>query len=433
MIKVSVIMPVYNVEKYLEECLRSVLCQSLREIEIICVNDGSTDGSLEILQRFGVQDSRVKIISQRNRGYGSAVNVGIHNACGQYISIVETDDFIDGTMLEELYEKAVEYRLDVVKADHNIVVSGKEGYEYTYRDALPERQKNLYYKVTNYKKDIHVFQGYVYTWAGLYKREFLNENQIWHNETPGASYQDNGFWFQTTMYAKRMMFLNKAYYNLRRDNPNSSIYSRKKIFCICDEYDFIRDKVLSANLEQKTELLYQVFYYRFLNYLFNMQRISSEYLQIFYERMRKDFLTALQNGEINPLLFSRVYWNYIYETICNPRVSLIEYISLPYRVKTCLSKYNTIFIYGAGQLGNEIYQLLSRTGFSDNVKGFVVTDKHENPSAISNVRVYSIDEILYDEDTLIIVAVGNRYIDEVQKILIEKKYKNRLLKREFYG
>lgn len=98
MTKVSVIMPVYNVGEYLEECLKSVINQTLKEIEIICVNDGSTDGSLQILNKFVELDKRIRIINKENTGYGHSVNCGIDEAQGEYIGVVETDDYIDASM-----------------------------------------------------------------------------------------------------------------------------------------------------------------------------------------------------------------------------------------------------------------------------------------------------------------------------------------------
>ena len=93
--KVSVIIPVYNVEKYLRQCLDSVINQTLKDIEIICVDDGSTDNCPNILDEYAAKDARIKIIHKKNEGYGKAMNVGISHASGEYIGIVEPDDYID--------------------------------------------------------------------------------------------------------------------------------------------------------------------------------------------------------------------------------------------------------------------------------------------------------------------------------------------------
>ena len=117
MAKVSIIIPTYNVEAYLVECMESVVRQTLKDVEIICINDGSTDGSLKILQSYAKKDERIVIVDKENGGYGMAMNIGIERATGEYIGIVEPDDFVPLSMYEDLYEIASKNQLDFVKAD----------------------------------------------------------------------------------------------------------------------------------------------------------------------------------------------------------------------------------------------------------------------------------------------------------------------------
>ena len=113
-IKVSVIVPVFNVEEYLSTSLDSILNQTLKDIEIICINDGSTDASLDILENYAKKDARIKIISKKNEGQGIARNIGLDNAQGEFIAFVDSDDFIKEDMLEKSYEKSVSKNLDLV-------------------------------------------------------------------------------------------------------------------------------------------------------------------------------------------------------------------------------------------------------------------------------------------------------------------------------
>ena len=117
-IKVSVVVPVFNVETYLPQCLDSILSQTLEDIEVICVNDGSTDNSLKILREYSLKDKRIKIIDKDNAGYGHTINIGMDMAKGEYIAIVESDDYILHDMLETLYLTADENNLDFVKSDY---------------------------------------------------------------------------------------------------------------------------------------------------------------------------------------------------------------------------------------------------------------------------------------------------------------------------
>ena len=114
--KVSVIVPVYNIEQYLRECIDSILAQTLTDLEVICVDDGSTDRSPGILDDYASRDPRVHVIHRENHGYGQSVNVGMDRAVGEYIGIVESDDRILPDMYEKLYNAAREYDLDFVKS-----------------------------------------------------------------------------------------------------------------------------------------------------------------------------------------------------------------------------------------------------------------------------------------------------------------------------
>ena len=106
-IKISIVVPVYNVERYLEQCLDSLINQTLKDIEIICVNDGSTDDSLCILKRYAEVDDRILIVSKVNSGYGHTMNTGMAMAKGEYLAIVESDDFVVPEMFEKLYDAAI--------------------------------------------------------------------------------------------------------------------------------------------------------------------------------------------------------------------------------------------------------------------------------------------------------------------------------------
>ena len=116
MAKVSIIVPIYNVEQYLVECMESIVHQTLKDIEIICVNDGSTDNSLKIIQDYAQKDNRIVIIDKQNEGYGKGMNDGLDKATGEYVGIVEPDDFIDEDMFFQLYTIAKQNDCEVVKS-----------------------------------------------------------------------------------------------------------------------------------------------------------------------------------------------------------------------------------------------------------------------------------------------------------------------------
>ena len=203
MYKISVIIPVYNVEKYLKECLDSVINQTLKDIEIICVNDGSTDNSLDIIKEYAQNDNRIIVIDKKNAGLGAAYNSGLEVAKGEYIGFVEPDDYISLNMYENLFKHA-NSDVDIVKSDYytvknNIVSKSNSYYKY----------KNNVYK--NYQVNEMILR-HVSHWSGIYKQAFLKKYKISFHETCGASFQDTGFAVQVYTLARNIFITNEAYY-----------------------------------------------------------------------------------------------------------------------------------------------------------------------------------------------------------------------------
>ena len=304
--KVSIVIPTYNVESYLRECLDSVVNQTLKDIEIICVNDGSTDNSLQIIQEYAAKDYRIKVIDKPNSGYGHSMNVGIDNATGEYLGIVEPDDYVELNMYETLYNKAKELDLDFIKSDFCRFVGDSENRKFTYNRL--DRTGNYYNKIVNIQDDLKPFYFIMNTWSGIYNLSFLRKYNIRHNETPGAAFQDNGFWFQTFMNSTKAYFLDQPFYMNRRDNPNSSVKNKAKVYCMCEEYDYIRNIIDKNSDFEKFIPVYQCMRYR--NYIFTLNRIDNKFKKEFIKKFSKDFKLAMQNNEIDKSLFGdREYQN----------------------------------------------------------------------------------------------------------------------------
>ena len=302
--KVSVIIPICNVEQYLEECLNSVVNQTLEDIEIICINDGSTDASLSILESFAERDSRIVVVDKANAGYGAAMNDGLNLATGEYIGIVESDDYILPEMYERYYALAAAFNLDFVKSDFKIFWGDGEKRKFQKRKLT---DKAAYYGVIcNPSEDFGLFSLNNLTQPGLYKLDFINSNSIRYHESPGASYQDNGFWFQVFAQAKSAMFLHEDYYMLRRDNPNSSVKNKGKAYCICEEYDFIRNRLIERGLFDHLGICA---YARFANYEWTCQRVDNRLLFGFFQKYADDFNLLETAGELDRRFFSPSEWS----------------------------------------------------------------------------------------------------------------------------
>ncbi len=302
MVKVSLIVPAYNVEPYLVECMESIVHQTLRDIEMICINDGSTDGTLGILKDYAARDSRIKLVDKKNGGYGIGMNIGLDMAEGEYIGIVEPDDFVPVNMFGNLYEIAKKNDLDFIKADFYRFERSNNGDMFLTYNHLSKKAQD-YNRVFNPSMTPEAIRWIMNTWSGIYRREFLEKYSIRHNETPGASFQDNGFWFQTFAFAQRAMITDTPYYMNRRDNPNSSVRDPQKIYCINVEYDHIRDVLMQY---PETWERFKGYYTlkRFHNALTTLRRIADDCKKEYVERFAKEMKRARDLGEMDESLFT---------------------------------------------------------------------------------------------------------------------------------
>lgn len=298
--KVSIVVPVYNVEKYLRECLDSLLAQKLKEIEIIVVNDGSTDSSPEIAAEYAAKDSRVRLISKENEGYGKTMNRGFAEARGEYVGIVESDDFADPRMFKDMYKFAKRHDLDLVKANY---------YEHSDQgDVFQEPFVGLdYKKVFDPRTDQRALVVLPIIWSALYRRSMIEREGVRFNETPGASYQDTSFVFQVWASARRAAILPKGYLHYRVDNANSSVKSSSKVFAVCDEYE-LSSQFLAKDPEKQQAFEKILNLLKLGTYRWNFNRLAPEYQLQFAERMRDEYMAARNAGALDQAMFSSKDW-----------------------------------------------------------------------------------------------------------------------------
>ena len=233
-IDVSVVIPCYNTEKFLDQALSSAEQNDRISLEIIVLNDGSTDGSLEIMRAHEAADSRVRVIDKENQGYGASVNRGINEARGTYIAILEPDDWVNPHMYDDLFEYgqsfAPDYEPDIIKSPYTRVV-------------LPETSEQYFANCSYYKRvdpgfqpftladAPHLIQHHPSIWSAIYRKSFLDEFGIRFKEVPGAGWVDNPFLIETLCQARTIVYLEKPYYNYREDLPGSSSVLKKARLC----------------------------------------------------------------------------------------------------------------------------------------------------------------------------------------------------------
>lgn len=216
--KVSVIIPVYNVENYLQKCLDSVINQSLKDIEIICINDGSTDSSLNILKSYASQDNRIIIIDKPNEGQGIARNLGIDKAKGDYISFIDPDDYIELDMYEKMINQAKNLNSDIVICDLiKVDEKTKQSKDFNFFIEAKTVIKTKKIKVVpnkNISRDIidkTLLVSPCYSWNKIYKTSLLKDNKIYFSNR--RIYEDCIFILKSHILAQNISYINKAFYN----------------------------------------------------------------------------------------------------------------------------------------------------------------------------------------------------------------------------
>jgi len=400
----------------------SVLAQTLTDIEIIVVDADSTDGTREILEEYASRDSRVTILNDDKKSSGYANNKAIDYATGEYIGIVETDDYIAPDMYEKLYIYAEKYKAEIVKADYDSFATIKGKRIFVTHNLLGERKK--YYQVLNPRKNKFVFEAEMYNWAGIYRRDFLNEYEIRHQETPGASYQDNGFWFQVFAFATRVVFIHESYYRYRKDNPNSSINNRKKVFCMCDEYDFAKERV-SRYPEIWKDVYYAYLGKRYGGCLWTLRKLVPELRQKLCDRMYDDFSSFLKNpNEVDRIWGKKHLYNRQMRMLLMDKeqyLSDIEDSLFQYKknIKTLLEllKDKSIVIFGCGNWGTELQNLLLENGID--LASFCDNSTEKQGQEINGVVVRDLNSAIEKFDDLFFVVASAAYHRQIAKQLSE--------------
>ena len=289
--KVSIVIPVYKVENFLRECLDSVINQTLKDIEIIIVDDGSPDKCPQICDEYAQKDSRIKVIHKENGGYGTACNTGIAAASGDYIGLVESDDWIEPDMYEKLYNQIIKFDADVCICSF-----------YEYKGKI--FQNKPYLETIENIDDTNTFSimthPYLYTvhpsvWSKLYNAKFIKN--IKFDETPQASYQDGPFITEVYCKAKKIIGLKDYLYHYRVDNTNASSCNAnksKKLIQILSQWQIAKDILKRYNM---FESLKEEFYFQCSKSGYRFYKnIHPKYRKEFFEKWKK-FAEDLKEDE----------------------------------------------------------------------------------------------------------------------------------------
>lgn len=411
---VSLLIPVYNVEKYLPEAMESALGQTLGEIEIICIDDGSTDGSGHMLDCYGEEDARVRVVHRANGGYGSAMNKALDMARGDYVAILEPDDFLDSHMLEELYYLAEEYRADFVKSDFAFL-EGEPG-SYHISPVHIHWRREMYGKLLDKTERRELFRGYLAHWSCLYRRSFLEGHRIRFNESPGASYQDTGFWFQTMTLAQRVYLHEGNYYRYRQDNPGASMLDGNKVLCISAEYDFIRRQLEKRGLLQ--EYWPEFLALCFIGHRDALYRAAECCRGTLIDHIAGYFGSLQAEKKLDTGFMEVQDRELLQRILLDPEKFREAFAAVPDYIHDRLAGCRDFYIYGSGTRGKRIYQYL-REEDKLRCRGFVVTNLGDVTQVLGQ-PVYAADEAGIGRQTGIIIGVTERYRQEIENNLLQR-------------
>lgn len=302
MIKVSIIIPVYNVERYLSRCIDSCINQSYTDIEIICINDGSTDRSLQILECYKNLDSRITIINKENGGLSSARNAGVKVAVGKYILFVDSDDFLSCNAVENLVANAEENSSDIVIFDYFYGhVEHSKRYILTIKEWSNKKYQNSPFNIMTADKSAYLFIP-VAACCKLYRTEFLKENNITFVE--GVIYEDVAYWADIFAKAERITYLNEPLYHYYVGRNNQIMAKNdESLFDVIKVYSYAEKSLKQSPAFDKYKESFYILLMR--DFLMKLQVIKPDLKQQLYNKYKEMELNIdydwYQNGAYNKI------------------------------------------------------------------------------------------------------------------------------------
>lgn len=311
MTKISVLIPVYNVEDYLDICLNSVLMQSFKDFEVICVNDGTKDSCGKILENYSKFDKRIKVITQENKGLSAARNTAMENAQGEYITFVDSDDYISPVMLEKLYKNIKKYKSDFVFCNQcifNSLTNETQIWDFLNKDLFNTQVHKEYFCENDVGPEI--YEGmHVSAYGKLYSREFIKNFRF----PEGLIFEDVPFFAQCFLSAKRISYDFNPYYFYRIEREGSIIKSadsrfkdifeiqklRNGIFKKLGKYEKYKNVIMFMQMKDliqklcatQGELRYEMFELAKKNFSqinfseFDLNKLNQENVYAFWQKM----------------------------------------------------------------------------------------------------------------------------------------------------
>lgn len=414
MIKVSVIVPVYNTEAMLRTCIESLIHQTLQEIEMIFIEDGSTDGSPAVLQEYQEEDARIRILyNERNMGAAGARNRGLAIAEGKYIQFVDSDDFIDLNALEVLYQAAEADHLDMCYVGMKIHGEGNANRN-SNRNANKEADRNVNKNADNSKlqesicgKYPGVYKGreliemfvekdefFLYLCSVFYRREFVRENELWFQELRIGEGGD--FILRALCMAQRAAVCGEKLYHYRvHENSVMHGADAKKELLAGQIAQYISVLRLFAQEDNRDGLV------SFLRYQY--RKIAGG-IQMLSVKDRKEIEDKLEDGFAKYVFCELLQENALYG------------IAFDSETIRRIQQKDMVIVYGAGYASRELTGVLQQHGVE--IIGFAVTKRNNGKTSLYGHHVYEIQELeQYRDRAIVLVAANRKYNREIGETL----------------
>jgi len=417
LIKISVIIPVYNAEKYIERCIESVLEQNIKEIEIICVDDGSTDSSLSILKDYEQKYSNIYVLSQKNSYAGVARNFGLTVAKGEYVHFLDSDDYLAPDAYEKPYALAKKLNLDYVKA-RSIGFDAQTGNRKIYH----------YYDLTGFDTeifgDIVSMQTHAYElldtsctpWAGIVKRDFIMDRNIRFNDLKCVN--DRSFYADIIVHTNRIAFCD-SYITYHQTNRSDSLVGiRSENFsCHLDSYQIIEKNTADVPADIRGKLLGG-----------ELKDITVWYDKLTDEQKKenqdliKDFFYDFKWREIDLVYAIAPWMQSIYDLLNKTYSDIFDYqLNGINQLLDFIDKADSFVIYGAGQVSHRLLRFLSGDGARlKKCRGIAVSGMEGNPSEIMGIPIYEKSECFPAKTDAVIIATFENVHMEILRMLVNE-------------
>lgn len=401
--KVSVIIPVYNSEKYLSECLDSVLQQTLEDVEVICVNDASSDGSAKILSQYEeCNKNSIKILElEQNGGQANARNIGVENAEGEYIFFMDSDDLLaDSNALKILYENAISNDIQGIFFESLTFYETKE-LEYAYKSGggQDRQTENLSKGIYTGKEILSAIYKQVdvsaTVWRQFWNKKFLKSDKWLMFDVQTSPSEDYLFTFCSMLLAKKILYLPEALYMYRmRENSSTTVpYDLKRFFshvnCYFGGMRFLEEHIDIIDIDKSI-----IYFFKELIRVIRGCQIILIKSGVNVENCMAD--KKVENLYMN-LIMTGEY------TYLDRLLTTSEY--------ECIKESKKIVIYGAGKVGEEVASMLKDFGINNYC--FAVTSKRDDDNTVQLITDFA-DEV---DTVMVILAVTKKYKTEMKKII----------------